>query len=568
MKIQINFLISLFLLFFITVHLQGQEYHATLVSSNLELKDNSTKIPDNVILKVNQDESGFTHVVVSDGVKDVAEILLKPFSYELFKAKMKGYMFPKLVIDSVVSGVFDDSDDNDQKLMNLYTTINSYFNTVNERQEVATVKLKKAHIKIYAELLFTKTNDPSKTKIFKVHIGDLERPEVFMTFYSGFIEKIEVHGGFNGNAIKLSNEYSIGVSSESNVESFNKIRLFTKYPYDMDIEKIKRAVPILNPNHQTNKDIDGNEYKVTIEPEKRTSNTKGYQLEKLKHTGKFHLYLNDLISYERYLDVNANDISPSKQRIVLDEQQESAKVYREESTKILEAVVYTDLLGALEVENPNGIIQTEINKKFNINTARGDFLGSGGGMFEYLDVGIKLSKIEEDNKYILPVASEFGLLNIFRHRNFSVGGLLNIITFENQNLKLNAFYESGFEFSRSAYKINDVTEGTNLNAIQWSHQFKVHIFPEKRYGVVLRDKLFYYEVLEKEEELLGLLNKKKDWFNTIELSAYLDIATSAKLFVRYALVHELSNIDNNFSRFQIGTAFFLLQKNRKDLKKE
>ena len=101
--------------------------------------------------------------------------------------------------------------------------------------------------------------------------------------------------------------------------------------------------------------------------------------------------------------------------------------------------------------------------------------------------------------------------------------------------------------------------------MQWSHQLKIHIFPEKRYGVVFKNKLFYYEVLDNNEEFIGLLNKKKDWYNTIELAAYLDISTSAKVFVRYGLVHELSNLNNNFSRFQIGTAFFLLQKNRKDI---
>lgn len=543
----------------------SQEYQRTLVSSNLKLANDSI-IPSNLLIKVNQDESGFTHVIIDSGTKEEAEFLVKPFSLELFKAKMKKNIFPTLKTNSVVPEDFLDTLNN-QALISLYSDISSYFNTVNEQPHVATVKLKD-NIKIYSDLKFTKTQEGKKDEEdkFRVNIGILTKPQIYMTFYSGFIEKIEAHGTLNGNDIKLSNEFSIGVSSESNIESFNKIKLYSKYPYDLTATQIGTSTNNPNQNNQTDIDIDGNQYKVTIVSEKRDSDeeTNGYTLDEENKSCYFYVYLSDLISYERFLDVNANDISPAKQRIVIDEQQNSAKLYREESTKILEAVVYTDLLGALEEENPNGVIQTEINKKFNINTARGDVLGGGVGLFEYLDVRVLLSKIEEDNKFLLPTNDAFNLLDIYRHRNFSVGGLLNIFSFENQNLKMNVFYESGFEFSRSGYKEVEESEGQNLNAIQWSHQFKVHIFPEKRYGVVFRDKLFFYEALDKNEQLLTLLNKKKDWYNTIELSAYLDISTSAKIFVRYALVHELSDIDNNFSRFQIGTAFFFLQKNRKD----
>ena len=557
-----------FLLFVcLTSYSYSQEYQRTLDSSNLKLAKDSI-IPSNLLIKVNQDESGFTHVIVDSGVKEEAEFLIKPFSLELFKAKMKKNIFPTLKSNSVVPEKFLESN-NDQALTNLYSDISSYFNTVNERPHVATVKLK-SNIKLYSDLSFyklkEKNSEKKKIEQFRVKIGQLKEPKIYMTFYSGFIEKIEVHGLMNSNEIKLSNEFSIGVSSESNIEAFNRIKLYSKYPYDLSAAKSGSITPTYNPNNQSNININGTKYNITIVSEERINNqeTNGYTLNEENKSRYFYVYLSDLISYERFLDINANDISPAKQRIVIDDLQNSAKLYREESTKILEAVVYSDLLGALEKENPNGIIQTEINKKFNINTSRGDFLGGGAGMFEYLDARVLLSKIEEDNKFLLPELGEFEILNIYKHRNFSVGGLLNIFSFENQNLKMNVFYDSGFEFSRSGYKTSEDAEGQNLNAIQWSHQLKFHIFPEKRYCIIFRDKLFFYETIDDNQELLSILNKKKDWLNTIELSAYLDIATSAKIFVRYGLVHQLSDIDNNFSRFQIGTAFYFLQKNRKD----
>ncbi|RYH74081.1 hypothetical protein EVU94_08805 [Flavobacteriaceae bacterium 144Ye] len=554
----------LILIFFIcfSINSFSQEFNKPLIDTNLKLSKNDVQIPDDLILKVYQDENGFTHVVVNNGVEDIEEILLKPFSFDLFKTKMKVNILNNLVQKSAVSASFIDEGMN-EALINLYSEINSYFNTVNERPEVAKVKLKSERINVYANLEHEKEGKPKKIRLL---IGKLINPEIVMTFYSGFIEKIEVHGELNGNEIKLSNKYSIGVSSESNVKSFNEIRLFTKYPYNIKPEKIGDAIKPTNPRNQSYIDIDEGEYRITIQPEQREVDKDDYEIVEKSNDAYIYLYLNDLISYDRYIDVNANDISPTKQRIVLDGQQKSTKVYKEESTKIIEAVIYSDLLAAVNEENPSGVIQTEVAKKFNINTARNDFLGGGAGMFEYLDARILYSKIEADNKFNLPTDGTFKMLDLFNHRNFTVGGLLNILSIEEQDLKLNIFYDSGVEFSRSGYKLDANDDEEHLNALQWSHQLKFHLFPEKRYGIVFRDKLFYYEILENNSDFLELLNKKKDWFNVIELSAYLDIATSAKVFVKYALVHELSDLDNNFSRFQLGTAFYFLQKNRKDIK--
>lgn len=542
----------------------GQEFNKSLSATGLKLQDQA-QIDDALVLKAFQDENGFTHIVVNNGIEDLEEILLKPFSYELFKAKVRFNILSTLEQNAAVPEDFIKTD-LDAVLLGLYSEINSYFNTVNERPEAATVNLK-SRVRVYADLQYKDDNDSKKTKSFGTLIGELKNCEVVMTFYAGFIEKIEVHAELYGNAIQLSNKYSIGVSSERNVQSFNTIKLFTKFPYDIALEEVGGALNYTDPTHQTLANIDDKEYKVTITPQKRKLDTEGYSLSQETRKADVYVYLNDLISYERYVDVNANDISPTKQRIVLDQQQKTTKLYKEESTKLFEAVVYSDLLAAVNEENPSGVIQTEVAKKFNINTARNDFLGGGAGMFEYLDARILYSKIEADNKFNLPTDGTFKMLDLFNHRNFTVGGLLNIFSIEEQDLKLNIFYDSGVEFSRSGYKLNADDDEEHINALQWSHQLKFHLFPEKRYGIVFRDKLFYYEILENDSDFLELLNKKKDWFNVIELSAYLDIATSAKVFVKYALVHELSDLDNNFSRFQIGTAFYFLQKNRKDKKK-
>jgi hypothetical protein len=303
---------------------------------------------------------------------------------------------------------------------------------------------------------------------------------------------------------------------------------------------------------------------VTIKPKSKESKIEeGYAIED-DSDGYMYVYLSDLINYQRIIDVNANDISPAKQKIVIDKNQTSSKLYKEESTKILEAIVYSDLIGALEEESPNGIIQTEVSKKFNIRTTRSAFLLGGFGAFEYLEGKVLLSKIEKDNKFLLPTNNTFELLNLFQHRNFSVGGALNCASYENQNLKLNVFLESGIEFSRSGYKLSEDADERNLNSLEWMTQLKFHIFPEKRYGIIASSRFSYFEALDETPELLNVLNHKKNWINTLRLEAYLDVSVTSKLFVRYGLTHDLDNINNNFSSFQLGGAFYVLQKNRKD----
>ena len=115
--------------------------------------------------------------------------------------------------------------------------------------------------------------------------------------------------------------------------------------------------------------------------------------------------------------MNANDISPEPTKLNLSNKNDETKLYKEESTKLFEAIVYSDFLGVFDEDNPNGIIQTEVAKKFFINTHRGQitpkgrFFGflfppiafsEGYGWFEYVNVSAKLSKIEENNKYLSP----------------------------------------------------------------------------------------------------------------------------------------------------------------------
>ncbi|MCC1483374.1 hypothetical protein [Winogradskyella immobilis] len=554
-------LLLLLMLLMIYNYSFSQEYQSSLNKSNITLT--SGAIPDDVIIKVSQNENGFTNIVIESfgNSNKIVKFSLKPFNYSLFEAKLKN-SFLTLLQKKMIPSNYNYTINQRDKIKGLFNEIASYLFTVNERPQVATINLKSEEIDVYASIKHSNGENnkgflgigKKSVKNFDTVIGELENPVVEISFYSGFIEKIEVRGKLDGIDITFVNKYSIGVSSISNLRGFRLMKLYSLYDYSIKA----------NPTQTHDTQVFPNGENFIVKREDKSSKVDPNYIPISTEKVKPFMFVNDIIDYQRIIDVNANDISPSKQKILLDLNQKSSNLYKEESTKILEAVVYSDLIGALEEDNPNGIIQTEISKRFNINTARGDFLGGGGGFFEYLDGKVLLSKIEENNKFLLPENGGFDNLSLYQYRNFSVGGNLNLLAFENQNLKLNGFIDSGIEFARSGYRFTEDEEGKNTNSFEWASQLRLHFFPEKRYGIFVSDKLSFNEILTDDIEFRSVLNEKSNWINTIEFMAYLDISTSSKVFVRYSISNDLMDIDNNFSRFQLGTAFYFLQKNRKD----
>ena len=59
MKIRIQLILLFTFFYFSLIKGYSQEYTNTLRSTELQLKGANDKIPDNIIIKVNQDESGF-----------------------------------------------------------------------------------------------------------------------------------------------------------------------------------------------------------------------------------------------------------------------------------------------------------------------------------------------------------------------------------------------------------------------------------------------------------------------------------------------------------------------------
>ncbi|RUT71508.1 hypothetical protein D0817_06425 [Flavobacterium cupreum] len=441
----------------------------------------------------------------------------------------------------------------------LFTQIVSYVNSEDERPQVATIYLKEDLINVYfnkkkAEDL--KNLNPS---------GTLTDVNVEISFYGGFIEKIQVNGKVKGADVSFNNKFSIGISATKNIGQFADNRLYSNERFEeaffATANGNKGVAPV-----QYNKDA-----------EKRS----------------LFISASDVIRYVKKVDVNANDISPVPQLVLLDENQKTAKLYKEESSKLFEATVYTDFFGVFDEASPNGIIQTEVNKRFNVETSRFDmrnkcwgllfppfFLAEGVGFFQFFDAKFQYSKIEKNNKFLLPQTYEekdengnvlssenyYSPLSLYQHKNFAIGGIANLMTLENQNAKANVYLNAGFLFGRSGIKETALQEtGTYLSNLEIPIECNFHLLPEKRVSFILGDRLSWFDTFDSNINLKSIedskLTSKNKWLNSFNVDVNVDISSTGKLFLRYKLIHELDNINNNFSQLQFGYSFFLLQSN-------
>jgi hypothetical protein len=544
-----KFFLFTFLLLVLISH--SQNFSISLPS---EIQNNAQIInPDNsrashtlqdYIIDARIKDDGFFEITIKDMQGKNEKFDLKPLAFPIFKTKFINSL--KKIVSESEGKTLSTSSVSELGVSTLFARLVTYNNTESERPTVAKITLRDD-----IPVKFKNSNDfVLNSSNVQEYLTDVK---VELSFYEGFIEKIEVEGKFFNEKVRFSNLYSIGISSSQGIRDFFKHNLesFQKYTFDKSNNKITRDYLSTDADYM-------------------------------------QINLSNIIDYDREVDVNANDISPEPIKLILDSEQNTTKLYKEESTKLFEAIVYSDFLGVFDEENPNGIIQTEIQKRFNLNTNRKQIQGKfkllsllflpiiyseGYGFFEYIDVKASLSKIEENNKYLNPGnlgnVSYFSPLNIFQHQSFSIGGNVNIMTLENQNKKINTFLNSGLEYGRSGLQITP-DENLFLNTMTIPLELKMHFVPEKRYGFIASNKLIYYKIFDDNSINLQSIDKEnntlvdpENWLNRTELQFYVNTSKTGKLFVRYGFVTEFNNWDNNFSQFQFGYSFYLFQRNGK-----
>lgn len=549
-------LLSCILLLFTSITI-AQEYtlNKTLVNQF------ATGMSKEIILTTKLDTDGFYQIELNCLCSDESESFkLKPLTFPYFLSKLKDRI-DKIVTTAINNDIVITKnralDDTvvEKEASILFAKIATKFNTEEERPQVATIHLKNEEISVY----YNTKNDSLRNIPSEDKLTDIQ---VEISFFGGFIEKMQVLGKFDGNTYAFNNKYSIGISSTKNIQQLSQYVLYS------------------------NEKITTSEFMFRRNPQKEDQ-------PQLQNNSKRSLFIHvdDVIRYIKKVDINANDISPIPQVVLLDKNQKNSKLYREESSKLFEAVAFTDLIGLFDEENPNGLVQLEVKKRFNLNTRRFDrkwfhgifpisFMFDGIGFFQNMDVFFQYSKIEENNKFLISetanIEDELGNitgteeiytpLTIMQYRNFAVGGTVNLVTYENQNTKLNLFLNAGALFGRTGIKLDpsDV-EGQFFNNLEIPFEASILVLPEKRVSFSFTDRLSWFETFDDNLNIKSIDNgaavNRNRLINSFNLDLNVDISASGKLFLRYKLIHEFENINNNFSMLQFGYSFYILKNN-------
>ncbi|NOX47900.1 MAG: hypothetical protein GXO89_13070 [Chlorobi bacterium] len=317
----------------------------------------------------------------------------------------------------------------------------------------------------------------------------------------------------------------------------------------------------------------------------------------------YSLKLSNLIKpdYNYQLEVERRDYSPANQIVKFEEDGATEKVvYKEQTSKLFAAKIYSDLMG-FKKDDPQGIIQVEVEKKLNIFTWRKQFRQwHNWGVISYTKPMITLSKLEEkdkglflryrdDYKHNLTEPVKYAsTLDLFRHEIFSIGNEMNLFLLDSRSLKSTLFIDGGFLFGQSevidslwVYKNGKIAFSENpdnykVNVLRFYPKATISVYPDERYSFsasyshswyyamtndfVQVANSDYYAATGKDSEHYG-----RNQFNSVELKAKikLDKSTTGNWFLRYRYNWQQRFWNTGFSQLQLGYKMYIMTDHKK-----
>lgn len=248
-------------------------------------------------------------------------------------------------------------------------------------------------------------------------MDELTINNVEIEFNEGFIENIKVMAQGKDTVLQFQNNFAIGFASKKDYHYLQYTKLFAAR------NQITYAIP-----------------------------------------------LTDVIErYEQKHAVSRRDYSPANQVITLDfktDPKRSITLNKETTSKLFELKTFSDFVG-FDQENPNGLIQLELEKRLNIRTGRlrvPRSIRTNFGFFQFITPCVVKSKIEENNKHLLleyrdqftnnqydPVKFT-STLELKRFENFSAGAEVNVGMLDLPTSKSMLYFNTGFRYGRVAIR--------------------------------------------------------------------------------------------------------------------
>ncbi|MEO0733367.1 MAG: hypothetical protein AAFZ52_11070, partial [Bacteroidota bacterium] len=268
-------------------------------------------------------------------------------------------------------------------------------------------------------------------------------------------------------------------------------------------------------------------------------------------------------------------------------------IYKENTKDILKARIYSDFIG-FDENNPNGLVQTEVSKRFFLNTSSTssfqNFMYSG--YFNFIEPNLVIAKIEENNKYLQlkefaplnPLPQEGETLNyassldILNYSTLQVGGLLGLayFSFPKYHIRLQFgvgghIFQSGFANERitqdTAFNVRVQTENEFIaNSLVYYPDIRMEFNPDPRFGLEVAYRPTYVTLLnndvlqvDNEERFLasdGRIRTDKV-VHVVQLLANIRVnkETNGQFFFRTNFSLSGDDRNNNFLQAQLGYAF-------------
>ncbi len=288
----------------------------------------------------------------------------------------------------------------------------------------------------------------------------------------------------------------------------------------------------------------------------------------------YFIKLNELIRYDIRLENNKEDYSPADTIITLTPNIFSAEVFKDKTSKILSARTFTDLVG-IDEQQPNGLIQIEVFRKFNLITSRKQFpKRTYTGGFTYIQPVFSLTKIEENKRYlpindISKIEESFTVnpIEILSYQQFNFGFDLNIGSFNIPNFKSKFFLDMHYDLGRTTLAFEESETSnilTRLNYSTYGPTLYYQILPDSRFGFktgydVRKQSVHANKVSLPDNSQVDLINDDLKWYGTYWFLGNFKTNPNSELFFRLRYHHRYQESESNFLQIQLGVSFDVIR---------
>ncbi|MCT4636980.1 MAG: hypothetical protein N4A72_04645 [Bacteroidales bacterium] len=288
----------------------------------------------------------------------------------------------------------------------------------------------------------------------------------------------------------------------------------------------------------------------------------------------YSVKLRDIFTFYRpELKNKRRDVSPADTTFMVVKGKrngDEVKLFRQTSERLFEFKIFSDFVG-IDGTKANGLVQTEFDKKMFLSPRKYyGFFGGYTGFFTYIKPTFTLSKLEDNNKYAVPLISGdnkyINTLDLMRHQIYKVGADFNLQMFHISGLKSDMYIDFGAYYSRSGISDTIKKSDSGLDVVILEPKVKFKVQTDERYFVCIDGSVKFTRLLDSDVKQLrkydsqkGVKNVFNDPYYTLSVMAgYSPTAnTRGKLFFRYRYSGALRDGARlGYSQIQLGYSYY------------